>query len=105
MIVQRALADADRGGDGIDPDRTDALQIEQPVGGFENPLFMAGFWGRDIFAQTCVAVPLTAAAVPMLITQVGVIKSVRQAARGFRVAGTGTRTMPLLQLLRPACQF
>ena len=38
MIVERALADADFGGDGVDAHGANAAQIEQPVGGFEDPL-------------------------------------------------------------------
>jgi hypothetical protein len=37
MIVQRALADADFGRDGVDADRANSLQIEQPIRGFQNP--------------------------------------------------------------------
>ncbi len=43
MIVERALADADLGGDGVDANRADALQIEQAVRGFQNPLFHGRF--------------------------------------------------------------
>ena len=50
MVVQRALADADLGRDGIDPDRPNALQIEQPVGGFEDPLLHARFCKRGSHA-------------------------------------------------------
>ena len=39
MVVERALADADLGRDGVDADGADALQIEQAVGGLQNPLF------------------------------------------------------------------
>ncbi|WP_244486044.1 hypothetical protein [Bradyrhizobium viridifuturi] len=45
MIVERALADADLGRDGVDADRTNALQVEQFVGGLEDPLFH-GLFGR-----------------------------------------------------------
>ena len=44
MIVQRALGNPDLGGDGVDADGADAAQIEQAVGGFENPRFHGGFF-------------------------------------------------------------
>ena len=39
MIIERALADADLGGNGVDADGANPLLIEQPVGGLQNPLF------------------------------------------------------------------
>ena len=57
MIVKRALADADFGGDGIDADGANAAQIEQAVGGFEIRSFMSGFSDADIITQTCVIGP------------------------------------------------
>ena len=38
MVVERALADADLGGDGVNADGADALQVEQPVGRLEDAL-------------------------------------------------------------------
>ena len=45
MVVERALADAGFGGNGIDTDSANSLQIEQPVGGFENPLLHGRLFG------------------------------------------------------------
>ncbi len=45
MVIERALADADLGRDGVDADGANALQIEQLVGGLQNPLFHR-LWGR-----------------------------------------------------------
>ena len=38
VVVERALADADLGGDRVDPDGANALAVEQPVGGLEDAL-------------------------------------------------------------------
>ena len=61
MIVERALADADFGRDGVDADRANSLQIEQPVCGFENPVLHVGFGGQGSHANAWVTVCLTAA--------------------------------------------
>ena len=42
VVVQRALADAGLGGDGVDADRADALLVEQLVGGGEDALGVGG---------------------------------------------------------------
>ena len=44
VIVQRALADADFGGDGVDADSANAALIKQEVSGFENPLLHGRFF-------------------------------------------------------------
>ena len=51
MIVERALADADFGRDGVDADRANSLQIEQPIRGFENPVLHVGFGGQGCHAN------------------------------------------------------
>jgi hypothetical protein len=45
---------------------------------------MPGFSGEDIVTQTCVILPLTAASIRILITQIGVIKPDATAGRGFK---------------------
>jgi len=38
VVVKRTFANADFGGDGVDPRRPDALAVEQPVGSLKNAL-------------------------------------------------------------------
>jgi len=49
VVVERALADADFGRDGIDAVGANALQIEQPVRGFEDALLHGGLFGIGHF--------------------------------------------------------
>jgi len=55
MIVERALADADFGRDGVDADRANSLQIEQPVRGFEDAVLHVGFGGQGCHANARVS--------------------------------------------------
>jgi hypothetical protein len=58
VIVQRALADADLGGDGVDADSAYAALIEQEVGGLENPRFHGRFFvWRHILQKTLLRLP------------------------------------------------
>jgi hypothetical protein len=70
MIVERSLADADFGRDGVDADRTNPLQIEQPVCSFQNPVLHRRFGGQGSHANAWVTVCLTANAPYSLVTQV-----------------------------------
>ena len=70
MIVQRALADADFGRDGVDADRANSLQIEQPIRGFQNPVLHVRFGGQSSHANAWVTVCLTAQPPYSLGTQV-----------------------------------
>ena len=60
MVVERALADADFGRDGIDADGANALQIEQPVGGLEDALLHRRFAGRGAMRRARYPFVLTA---------------------------------------------
>jgi len=57
VIVERALADSDCGRDGVDADRADAVEIEQPVGGLQDPLFHVGFGLQGSHASRETLVP------------------------------------------------
>src|SRR5690349_14054622 len=70
MIVQRTLADADFGRDGVDADSANSLQIEQPVRGFENAVLHVGFGGQGCHANARVVVSLTAVPPYSVSTQV-----------------------------------
>ena len=59
MVIERALADADFGGDGVDADGADALQVEQPVGGLQDPLFHVEFFGCEHITPICLLLALT----------------------------------------------
>ena len=74
MIVQRAFADADFGGDGVDAHSPDAARIEQLVGGFQDPLFHGWFFGHRSHYTDRYRFALTALPVHRLITQVCVPK-------------------------------
>src|SRR5450631_228372 len=74
VVVERALGDADFGRDGIDADGADALQIEQPVGGFEDPLLHGRLCGGGHDYTDLCSFCLDNAAPQNLITQIGVIK-------------------------------
>src|SRR5882757_10044865 len=85
MVVERALADADFGRDGVDANRANPLQIEQPVRGFEDAVLHGRLlhgrpWcgilgGRGRHANTRAPFVLTAGPLYSLVTQVCVPKS------------------------------
>ena len=52
VIVERALGDADFGGDGVDAGGANAGAVEQPFGGVENPLLHRLFL-RAAFGDGC----------------------------------------------------
>src|SRR5258707_5256465 len=75
IVIERALADADFRRDGIDTDGPDALPIEQPACGIENPL-LHGLLGGPA-AHDCTGLCnfcLTVGMDDVLLTQVGVVK-------------------------------
>jgi hypothetical protein len=51
MIVERALADADLGRNGVDTDRANPLQIEQPVRSLEDAFLHVRFGGQGSHAN------------------------------------------------------
>ena len=102
MIIERAFGDADFGGDGIDANGAYALEIEQPVGGFENPLFHAGFFGHGEPLHRPVPLHLDSGSA-LYINYTDRCNQGRYDGRSRLSARPNgrTRTMPLLQILRP----
>src|SRR3954463_14608815 len=100
MVIERAFADADLGRDGIDAHRPNAPAIEQPVGSFENALLHRRSCGLRHSQGTHVLSPLDTSG-GFHTNYTDLCNQVVPAGNRGRTRNPRTKTMPLLQALRP----